>query len=151
MNKVWIYQADRILTDNEVNAITNDLTTFVESWTAHGSALAGKAVVRDNLFLILEVDESQAGVTGCSIDKSVHFLKALGTKYAIDFFDRMKVTYRSIDGQAIIASRNEFERLIKEGVITENTIVFNNLVQNSDELATKWEVPFKDSWHSKVF
>jgi len=151
MNKVWIYQSDRILTDSEVAAITTELITFIDSWTAHGSALAGKAVVKENLFVILEVDERQAGVTGCSIDKSVHFLKSLGQKYNIDFFDRMKVTYRSTDGKAMLVSRNEFESLLKDGVINENTIVFNNLVQNAEELASKWELPFKDSWHSKVF
>lgn len=151
MNKVWVYQADRILTDVETAGISSDLATFINAWTAHGSALASKAMVKDNLFLLFEVDESQAGVTGCSIDKSVHFLKSLGQRFAVDFFDRTKISFRTNEGEVRLVDRAEFEGLLKSGVVNKNTIVFNNLVQNSEELASKWEVPFSDSWHSKVF
>lgn len=151
MNKVWVYQADRFFTSDEVNSISSDLLEFVSTWTAHGSALAGSACVKENLFIILEVDESRAGVTGCSIDKSVHFLKSLGQKYNVDFFDRMKVSYRSTDGQVHLVTRSKFEQLIKENQVDEYTIVFNNLVQNLEDFQTNWMIPFKDSWHSKVF
>lgn len=151
MNRVWIYQADRFLASDEVNGISKDLKDFVSTWTAHGSALAGTGSVKENLFVVLEVDESLAGVTGCSIDKSVHFLKSLGQKYTVDFFDRMKISYRSTDGQVHLVNRSNFEQLIKDGDVNANTIVFNNLVQNSEEYNSKWQIPFKDSWHSKVF
>lgn len=151
MNRVWIYQANRFLTDDEAQSVNAALANFVASWTAHGSALAGTGSLRDKLFLVLEVDEAQAGVTGCSIDKSVHFLKKLGQDLGVDFLDRMKVSFRAEDGQVKLVTRSEFESLIEKRVVTADTIVFNNLIQNSAELATQWEIPFKDSWHSKVF
>ncbi len=151
MNRVWVYQSNRFLTIEETVSIQGDLENFVSAWTAHGSALSAKASIKDNLFLILEVDESQAGVTGCSIDKSVHFLKSLGEKYSLDFFDRMKVSFIANDNTIRLVNRNEFEKLIKSGDVSADTIVFNNLVQNSDELTNSWKLPFKDSWHSKVF
>lgn len=77
-------------------------------------------------------------------------MKELENEYQINLFDRFNLAYR--DGQKIVSvSRNEFEELIKTGQITENTIVFNNLVQTLDELETKWEVPLKDSWHVQLF
>lgn len=151
MNRVWIYQSDRILSEDEVKVVESALSDFVSSWTAHGSALAGSAVVKENLFLILEVDEEQAGVTGCSIDKSVHFLKGLGDKLGVDFFDRMNVSYIDADGKVNLVNRSEFESLVKEGIVNANTLVFNNLVQNSADFAGQWIIPFRDSWHSKVF
>ncbi|ERJ58603.1 hypothetical protein [Sphingobacterium paucimobilis] len=151
MNRVWVYQADRFLTDNEVEEINSALVSFVSSWTAHGSALAGRGQVRDKLFLILEVDEKQAGVTGCSIDKSVHFLKGLGQQFGVDFFDRMKVSFRNDAGEISLVSRGKFEELVKSEQIMADTIVFNNLVQNSEQLEKEWEIPFRESWHSKVF
>lgn len=151
MNRVWIYQADRFLTASEVQEVEVALRGFVSTWTAHGSALAGKASVKENLFLVLEVDEQQAGVTGCSIDKSVHFLKNLGQQLDVDFFDRMKISFRDETGAVQLLSRSEFEALIQKGQVHADTIVFNNLVQTSDELDSHWEIPFKDSWHSKVF
>ena len=151
MSRVWIYQADRILSGDLVVLIENDLKSFVTNWTAHGSALSAKGYIKHNLFLILEVDESVAGVTGCSIDKSVHFIKSLGERYAIDFFDRMRVAYIDEHNMVQLADRNQFENLIKLGSITPDTIVFNNLITVSEELQDKWQVAFKDSWHAKIF
>lgn len=151
MERVWVYQADRFLTDVEVSSIELELASFVESWTAHGSALSALANVIDNLFIVIQVDERQAGVTGCSIDKSVNFLKSLSSKYNVDFFDRMKISYVDSDDKLNLVDRKIFEDLLKEGAVGPETIVFNNLVQNSAELASNWRIPFKDSWHSKVF
>ena len=151
MSRVWIYQANRFLTNTEVIEINDLAQQFVSSWTAHGSALAGKAVVLENLFLILEVDEEIAGVTGCSIDKSVHFIKGLGDKFNVDFFDRMRVAYINADGKLQLASREQFQQSVKEGGVTSDTIVYNNLIQNSEDLSSNWKIPFSNSWHSKVF
>jgi hypothetical protein len=106
--------------------------------------------IRYNRFLILIVDESQAGASGCSIDKSVNFMKQLEQHFSISLFDRFNLAYRS--GEEVVSvPRQQFEELLKGGQINTETIVFNNLVQNVTELQTKWEVPFKDSWHIQLF
>ena len=151
MNRVWVYQADRFLNDQETVLIQAELDAFIQSWTAHGSLLAGSATLKDNLFIILQVDEQQAGVTGCSIDKSVHFLKTIGQKYAIDFFDRMKISFKTEDDQVKLVSKATFETLLKTGEVNQDTIVFNNLIQQAEELDTAWQIPLRESWHSKVF
>lgn len=151
LDKVWIYQADRFLTDKEVAEIDLQIATFVKDWTAHGSALAGRGQIVHNLFLVLEVDEELARVTGCSIDKSVYFIKGLEQQFSVGFFDRMKVAYRDHDGQLQLVDRNTFSALVNDGLVQENTIVYNNLVQTVEEMKSKWELPFRDSWHSKVF
>ena len=151
MARIWIYQANRFLSNDEGLSIKVDLDNFVANWTAHGSQLAGKAEIVNNLFLVLEVDEEVAGVTGCSIDKSVHFIKSLGDKYTIDFFDRMRVAYIDDKGTLQIASRDQFSALVKDNVVNLSTIVFNNLIQTSEEFEKNWKIPFAESWHSKIF
>lgn len=151
MNRVWIYQADRFLSEAEVSQIDELAQNFLASWTAHGSALAGKASMVDGLFLVLEVNEEVTGVTGCSIDKSVHFIKSLGEKFNINFFDRMRVAYHDLDGKLKLSSREEFQDLVNSDDFSPDTIVYNNLIQNSEELTTNWKIPFSQSWHSKVF
>jgi hypothetical protein len=149
-SRVWVYQSDKKLTDNEVLQIKVLLDNFTIGWTAHNNQLKAKAEVRYNRFLILVVDESQAGASGCSIDKSVNFMKQLQDQFNLNLFDRFNLAYR--DGEEILsAGRNDFEALLKEGKIRTETIVFNNLIQNLAELQTKWEVPFKDSWHIQLF
>jgi hypothetical protein len=97
------------------------------------------------------VNEEVAGVTGCSIDKSVHFIKALGEKFSIDFFDRMRVAYFDTNSKLHLAGRDEFQELVNSKIVSADTIVYNNLIQNSEEFATNWKIPFSQSWHSKVF
>jgi hypothetical protein len=41
--------------------------------------------------------------------------------------------------------------MAKEKAVTENTIVFNNLVNTIQEYNDSWEVPAMDSWHSRFF
>jgi len=149
-SRVWIYQSDRKLTPAEILQIQVQLDNFTTGWTAHNNQLKAKAEIRYNRFLVLFVDESQAGASGCSIDKSVNFMKQLEQQFGINLFDRFNLAYRQ--GEEVISvPRQQFEELLKQGTINTETIVFNNLAQNVAELQTKWEVPFKDSWHIQLF
>ena len=149
-SRVWIYQSDRELYDEQVKQLHEILNNFAAEWTAHNHQLKAKAEIRYNRFLILIVDESQAGASGCSIDKSVNFMKKVEQQFGIHLFDRFNFAYRN--GEKVLSlPRHDFERMLKEGKITTNTIVFNNLVQDLQQLETKWEVPFKDSWHLQLF
>ena len=149
-SRVWVYQSDRKLTDAEALQIQVQLDNFTTGWTAHNHQLLAKAEIRYNRFLILIVDESQAGASGCSIDKSVNFMKQLEQQFGINLFDRFNLAYR--DGEEVLSvPRHQFEELLKTGKINTETVVFNNLAQNLTELQTKWEVPFKDSWHIQLF
>ncbi|RFZ85824.1 ABC transporter ATPase [Mucilaginibacter terrenus] len=149
-SRVWIYQSDRKLTDAEVIDAQVLLDNFTRDWTAHNNQLKAKGEVKYNRFFILVVDESQAGASGCSIDKSVRFMKEVEQHFGINLFDRFNLAYRS-GSEVLSVPRKQFEALLKEGVITRDTIVYNNLAQNLTELQTKWEVPFKDSWHIQLF
>lgn len=150
MERIWIYQSSLELTAQEVREIIEKLSGFTEQWKAHGKQLAARAEVRYNRFIILFLDEEVAAATGCSIDKSVRLLKELQNELNIELFDRMLIAYRH--GDAIkVAPRSVFEDLIEKGEVNQDTIVFDNTVSNSEELAIRWEVPMKDSWHAKVF
>ena len=149
-SRVWVYQADRELSAAETEQVQQQLDSFATGWTAHNNQLKAKAEVRYNRFLILIVDESQAGASGCSIDKSVNFMKQVEQQFGINLFDRFNLAYRS--GSDILSvPRDKFEELLKSGTITTNTIVFNNLAKDLTELQNNWEVPFKDSWHVRLF
>ena len=149
-SRVWVYQADKKLTDAEVQEIQSQLNDFTTGWTAHNNQLKAKAEIKYNRFLILIVDENQAGASGCSIDKSVNFMKQIGEQYNINLLDRFNLAYR--EGEEVLsAPRHDFEAMLKNGSINTQTIVFNNMVQNLNELENKWEVPFKDSWHIQLF
>src|ERR1700743_1173169 len=101
-SRVWVYQSDKKLSGVEVEQIQKELDAFAINWTAHNHQLKAKAEVRYNRFLILIVDETQAGASGCSIDKSANFMKALEQEFGISLFDRFNFAYR--DGENILSA-----------------------------------------------
>lgn len=149
-SKVWVYQCNRTLTPEESEQIRAMLNTFCQEWVAHNKQLKAKAEIRYNQFIILMVDESINNASGCSIDKSVHFLKSVEEKFNVTLFDRMLFAYKE-EGNIFIKNKEDFEELIQEGIITEETTVFNNLVNTKKELDTSWEISLKDSWHKSFF
>ena len=149
-SRIWIYQANRVLSPAETEQIQSKLDTFTGQWLAHGHELAAHGEVRYNQFIILAVDEQQAGATGCSIDSSVRLMLELEKQFNINLFDRFQLAYR--DGEQIrTCNRDEFQKLIDEGRIHGDTIVFNNLVSTRKALETNWEIPMRDSWHANLF
>ncbi|HEY1010966.1 MAG: ABC transporter ATPase [Daejeonella sp.] len=149
-SRIWIYQANRILSETEKQKIQQKLDNFTSQWQAHGHSLAAHGEIRHKQFIILSVDEQVAGATGCSIDKSVYLMKEIENEFNLDLFDRFRIAYR--DGENVInCSRKEFEDLLDRGDLNSDTIVFNNMVSTRKDLLTSWEVPVKNSWHGSVF
>lgn len=151
MERIWIYQANRQFTDAENVYILDKLESFTSQWKAHRKALAAKAEIRYDRFIILMVDDEVEQPSGCSIDKSVHLLKEIEEETGLTLFDRMQLAYRDVSGDIVVVPRHEFEQRIAQGEVTDDTIVFNNLVPSYPELDTHWEIPLKDSWHANVF
>lgn len=149
-SSVWIYQSDKELSLEETALIQDNLDTFAARWTAHNRQLKAHGEIRHNRFIVLIVDESQAGASGCSIDKSVSFIKQLEQQYGLNFFDRFNIAYRK-NGAIVSVTRDAFEKLLQEGEINAETPVFNNLVQTLAQLQQNWEVPLRQSWHARVF
>lgn len=149
-SRIWIYQSNRKLSDEEVLEINNATKEFIDNWSAHGKSLEASFVLKYNRFIILAVNQEIQSATGCSIDASVAFIQSLESKYEIDLLDKMNVTYRV--GEFIaFKTLIEFKQLAKNKSVSENTIVFNNLVNTIDEWQDFWEVPANESWHSRFF
>lgn len=149
-SRIWIYQSDRAFSPAEEQAVRQQLNEFTGQWKAHGQELLTEGTVLYGRFIVIAVDEQQAEASGCSIDSSTRLIKDLEKKLGVDLFNRFNMAYR-IGDEVISCSREEFEQLISEGKITEDTIVFNNLIQTAGELKNSWEIPFKESWHARVF
>lgn len=149
-SRIWIYQANRKFSDDEMTEIEEALKIFVGNWAAHGTGLEASFITKYNRFIILAVNQDSQSATGCSIDASVHFIQELEKKYGVDLLDKMNVTFKLGEH---IAHKNliEFRKMAKEKAVSANTIVFNNLVNTVGEWQDYWEVPAAESWHSRFF
>lgn len=90
-SKVWVYFADRNLNHTEKMWLEEQLHLFTEDWASHGTNLKAKGEIVNDFTVVLSVDTSVADSSGCSIDKSVRFMKDAGKELGIDFFNRLKV------------------------------------------------------------
>ncbi|MDX1941885.1 MAG: hypothetical protein SFU99_15090 [Saprospiraceae bacterium] len=147
--RVWIYQSNQPFSDVKVPEIQKLVQDFAQQWISHNRQLRAHGDVLHNRFVILMVDESQADASGCSIDKSVYFLKNLQAEYGVDLFDRMRFSY--LDGEAVkTVSREEFATLYAEGKINNETLVFDTLVNNKGDFDKAFIKPLKESWHKRM-
>ena len=149
-SKIWIYQSSRKFSDDEIQEIATSLTSFLNDWSAHGTSLESSFCIKYNRFIIIAVNQEVQPATGCSIDASVEFIQGLEKKYNVDLLDKMNVTFKlgeHIAHKPLI----DFKKMVKDKAVTENTIVFNNLLNTIEEFNESWEVPAADSWHSRFF
>ena len=147
-SRVWIYQCERFLAPHEVNAINEEGNRFVEGWNAHGTPLRAKIAILENLFLVVMADEEHAKASGCSIDKSLQFVKEAENYLGASLTNRMKVALQ-VDGKIIISDLNKLSDLKSQGIIHENSWVFDNLVATKSDLEKNWLVKLNAGWHSR--
>lgn len=147
-SRVWIYQANRSFTEEEMAQIESKIEMFLSNWAAHGSDLQASYLIKYKRFIVIALNQNLNTATGCSIDASVQFILQLEKDYNVDLLDKMNVSYKQGDFIAY-KSLLDFKKMAKEKAVSKNTIVFNNLVNNILEFNENWEVPASESWHSR--
>ena len=147
--RVWVYQTNKNLSDSEVQTIQQVLENQINTWAAHGADLAGSVQVLHNRFVIIAVDEMQNQTSGCSIDASTRWLKELGLEMNLDFFDRSVgfIYHETLKTTEI----SKIKSLVTEGILTPDTLIFNNLVSNIQEFKNIWNVKASESWMKRYF
>lgn len=137
-SKVWVYTADRSLSSDEASYLQKQSSLFVYDWAAHGVGLKAEALVYKNRFLILAVDESQANASGCSIDSSVKFVKAMGSEIETDFFNRMHLVITKNEVQLESAHVADLKNFLDYSV-------YNPMITTLDQLRGEWLIPVSSS------
>jgi hypothetical protein len=149
--RLWIFAAERALTDTEQHTLLAAVDSFLEGWAAHGAPLAAARDLRYGQFLFVAVDESSAGASGCSIDAMTRVLAALERDMGLELVNHTPVLYRAGTDVARV-DRAAFADRARRGDVSPDTLVFNNTLSRVGELqAGKWEVPARDSWHARAF
>jgi hypothetical protein len=146
--RIWIYQSNRPLSAEEEKTISSSLQSFCSQWEAHGYPLYTSFKIEYHRFVILSVDESSAGASGCSIDGSVRVLKALGDQLNVNFFDRSNIAFiedEKIQTYPLI----KLKALFESARLTPHSQTFNNLVASKAEWETSWKISAQKSWLTK--
>lgn len=148
--RLWVYQANRLLTDEEVLTIEAALEPALDTWAAHGSPLLASAQVVESRFVIIAVDEDHSLPSGCSIDASTHFLQAIGRQLGTEFFDRSPA-FINADGKLETVPIPGIKTAVLTGKITQETTVFNTLVSTKAEFLSDWTRQAGNTWLKRYF
>ncbi|WP_151086397.1 hypothetical protein [Hymenobacter baengnokdamensis] len=148
--RVWIYQASRPLTEEELVRLLPRLATFAEEWTSHGRDLAASAQFLHRQFLVIGLDEAVAGASGCSIDASVRFVQALEQELGLSLLEKSRMAFLGDDGLRLL-TRRELREAIAAGELTPETLYFNNTLGTKQELDDHWPAPAGQTWLASYF
>lgn len=149
-SRVWIYQAERILTEKEIEIVKHRLTRFCEGWNTHGNGMPTSFDIFDQQILILAVDESGLGASGCSIDSSVKVLKELESMLGVNLTDQGKVSVRNSSGDLMVFPALGLKSKVQAGELTLEQEVINPLIRTKADLHQLWQ-PVRNSWLNKYF
>jgi hypothetical protein len=144
-SRIWIYQANRAFGLSEVSPIKDEINKFIESWYSHGIKVKGYGGLFFGQFILLMADETGSGVSGCSTDSSVHFIKEIEKRFKVGLLERQTLAFL-IDDNIQLLPISQLSGEISNGTITVETLFFNNNVSTKKELENNWIIPLKDSW-----
>ncbi len=148
--RVWIYQSDRIFFMQEALEIEPMLDNFVKEWKSHGIPVKGYANLFFGRFIILMADENATGVSGCSTDSSVHLIKEIEKKFAVNMFNRTLLSFY-IKDKVEQLPLSQLSYGIENGFITPNTLYFDNTILNKKALENNWITEAKNTWLAGKF
>jgi len=146
-SRVWVYQANRPLIENEIEQVSSYLKNEMDMWAAHGAPLNASFEMRFKQVFIIAVNEDINSASGCSIDASTRWFKTLGERFQIDFFDRQiaKIKEEQIDLIPLAA--------IKECITTRklvaDDVVIPPLTTDVQQYRNHWLQKVSESWLKK--
>ena len=146
--KVWIYQSDSNLSSTDVELIEKEVKFFLNNWSSHNKEIESSYEIRYNRFLIIGLNENINSASGCSIDKSVNFIKNLQSILKVNFLNRLDVAYK-IGNEINSISLLEFQDMIRENKLSKDSIVYNNIIDTKKLYLNSWETTIENSWHKK--
>ncbi|MBI3137998.1 MAG: hypothetical protein HYZ15_05405 [Sphingobacteriales bacterium] len=147
-SRVWVYQSNRLFSMGESLELEERLKEFTAGWQSHGAAIKGAAYLFFGQFIVLMADETATGVSGCSTDSSVRFIKETEQRFGVSLFDRTTLAFVLKDKVELLPL-SQLSYAAENGFINNETLYFNNLVQTKEELENDWIIPVKNSWLSK--
>lgn len=147
-SRVWIYQSNRLFGMGEALNVEERLHAFVRNWQSHGAPIKGAAYLFFGQFIILMADETTTGVSGCSTDNSVRFIREIEKEFGVTLFDRTSLAF-VIKDKVQLLPLSQLEYAADNGFINENTLYFNNTVLTKKELEESWIIPAGESWLAK--
>jgi hypothetical protein len=148
--RVWIFAAERPLTGAAAALLLANVDEYLARWQAHGHALTCARDWRDDQFLAVAVDQTDAFASGCSIDGLFRTLQSLQKSLGTTLVGGSHVHYRDTSGAIRSVTRDQFSKLGATGVVDDRTLVFDSTVATAGEWRERFETELGRAWHKAL-
>ena len=149
-SRIWLYVSSRRFSAAEQLVIRESLQDFCGGWATHGKEMPSSFEILHDQVLVLAVDESQLGASGCSIDSSVRALQSLEQALGVDLVNQGKVTLKDAHGALRVLPALELKSKISMGESRPDLEVMQPSLHTKADLKSLWQ-PIRKSWLSNYF
>ena len=138
-SRIWIYAAEQKLTNEQENHILKSISNHLQNWEAHKVPLIAGVTILENHFIVVALDETKNGASGCSIDTLQNTIQNLEKELSVSLMNRLNIFCRIDDKIHCIPTTKLSENANKE-------ILFYDLtIQNKSELHSYLK-PISEGW-----
>lgn len=138
-SRIWIYAAEQKLTDKQEEYILKSISDHLQGWEAHKAPLTAGVTILEHHFIVVALDESKNGASGCSIDTLQNKIQDLEKELSVSLLNRLNVFCSIDDTIKCIPSTKLAENANKDTLFHDLTI------QKKYELSN-WLKPIKEGW-----
>ena len=138
-SRIWIYASEKALTSEQQEYIINYIAEHLKGWNAHKVPLTAGLTILENHFIVVALDESKNGASGCSIDTLQKTIQELEKDLSIALMNRLNVFCKEGEIIKVIPSS-------ELGVIANKDILFYDLTIQRKEELSNYLKPIKEGW-----
>lgn len=148
--RVWVFGSDSVVSEEGTRILLAGVDAHLKDWKAHGAPLTVGREWRDGRFLVVAVDQSTTGASGCSIDGLFRVLQQLEAKVGASLVGGGRVFYRDAQGGVQSTTRAEVATLAQSGAIARDTVVFDTSLVDLGNFRACFERRAKESWVNEL-
>lgn len=146
-SRVWIFQSAVPFNGDQLKS---ELETFGSSWMSHGCAVESHFEIIEERILIVVVNESIKKISGCGIDKLIHFLQQINSKSGANLLDRSGLYIKAGD-KLVFQKIADLEDLFLTDSDFLNGEFLDSSILNFRDLRNGIFNPIRGSWIEKRF
>lgn len=147
--RIWFYQADRVLSEEEADRISSTLQDKLDIWLTHGMPMKGSFRIISNRIILIAADVNFQSPSGCSIDSSARWLQELGETLGLNLFDR---SFGIVSEEGLnFVSFMGLKKHVESGEIKPETRVLNSQVATKGDLDSLFFIPASETYIKRYF
>ena len=151
--RLWIWVAERPLSESEQVAVTDAVEQFLGGWTSHNRKIQGASAVLLDQVLILAGEIEEGEISGCGIDKSAHLMEEVASRHGFTWTSALDVPIvDDARGEIVMLDRAELKHGIRNGDLSADISIIDRTVTSLGDLRSYGLTrPARDSWAARYF